>query len=72
MQIPTGVIAITTLLIAIFLTNKIKIRFIIVAVICIPAIAGAVGLVYVPRSDVRGLMACYYVLYLFPALRKST
>jgi len=69
MQIPTGVIGIIVLLLAIFITNKIKIRFIILCILILPAIGGAVGLIYVPRTNVRGLMGCYYTLYFYPALQ---
>jgi hypothetical protein len=70
MQIPTGAIGIITLLIAIYLTNLIKTRFIIIAFLCLPAIAGACGLIYIGRDNVRGLMGCYYVCYLFATLRE--
>jgi hypothetical protein len=52
-------------------TNLIRIRWVVISVICLPAIAGAVGLIYVPRSNIHGLMASYYVCYMFPALRES-
>jgi hypothetical protein len=35
----------------------------------LPAICGAIGLIYVPRTNIHGLMGCYYTLYFYPALR---
>lgn len=72
MQMPTGAIGIITLLIAIYVTNRIKTRFIVIAFLCLPAIAGACGLIYIGRDNVRGLMGCYYVCYLFATLRELT
>ena len=69
MQIPTGVIGIIILLSSIFLVNRIKIRFIIICCLTLPAIGGAIGLIYVPRDNIGGLMGCYYTLYFYPALR---
>ena len=70
MQIPTGVIGIIILLSSIFITNRIKIRFILIAIIIIPAIGGAIGLLYVPRKHTRGLMGCFYTMYFYQALRE--
>jgi len=72
MQIPTGVIGIITLLTAIFVTNRIKIRFIVILVIILPAIGGAIGLIYVPRKHIRGLLGCQYTLTVYGALRKCS
>jgi hypothetical protein len=69
MQIPTGAIGICTLLLAIYVTNKIKMRWPVLAVIVIFPIAGAIGLIVVPRSKPGALMACYYVAYIFSAIQ---
>ena len=69
MQIPTGAIGICTLLLSIYITNKIKMRWPVLAVIVIFPIAGAIGLVQVPRSKPGALMACYYVAYIFSAIQ---
>nr|XP_019045163.1 hypothetical protein I302_05550 [Kwoniella bestiolae CBS 10118]OCF24093.1 hypothetical protein I302_05550 [Kwoniella bestiolae CBS 10118] len=61
MQAPTGGIAILTLLVTIFFTNRFKARWAVVAACVIPPIAGAVGLVKVQRFDPYILLACYYV-----------
>ena len=72
MQIPTGVIGIIVQLVGIFAVNRLKIRFVVIAFIIIPAIAGAAGLVYVDRNNTRGLMACFYVLYFYGGLQQLT
>jgi hypothetical protein len=56
MQIPTGAIGITGLLIGIWVTNKIKMRWPVLAVITIFPIAGAIGLTQVSRTNPNGLM----------------
>ncbi|WVQ85169.1 hypothetical protein IAT38_007334 [Cryptococcus sp. DSM 104549] len=61
MQAPTGAIAICTLLVTIYFTNKFKARWIVVACCVIPPIGGAVGLCRVDRGDPYTLLACYYV-----------
>lgn len=69
MQIPTGGIGILALLITIYITNRIKMRWPVLAVVVLFPIAGGVGLTQVPRSSTGGLMACYYVAYLFSAIQ---
>ncbi|KAK8846532.1 hypothetical protein IAR55_005618 [Kwoniella newhampshirensis] len=69
MQIPTGAIGITTLLISIYITNRIKLRWPVIAVIVLFPIAGAVGLTQVPRTKPSALMGCYYVAYVFSAIQ---
>jgi heme A synthase len=69
MQIPTGAIGITALLLSIYITNRIKLRWPVIAVIVLFPIAGAVGLTQVDRHKPGGLMACYYVAYLFSAIQ---
>jgi hypothetical protein len=71
MQIPTGVIGIITLLAGIFLTNRFKIRWPILACLCLPCIAGAAGLIHVSRSNLRGLMATYYITWFLAGIRES-
>jgi hypothetical protein len=71
MQIPTGVIGIITLLAGIFLTNRFKIRWPILACLCLPCIAGAAGLIRVSRSNLRGLMATYYITWFLAGIRES-
>lgn len=70
MQMPTGAIGIIILLISIWLTNKFKVRFVIIAALCIPPIAGATALTQVSRSNTRGLLASYYVAQMLAALRE--
>jgi len=69
MQIPTGCITIIVLVIAIFVTNRIKIRFIIILFLVIPVIGCAAGLVYLPRSNLAGLIGCYYTVWLISTLQ---
>ncbi|RSH92558.1 hypothetical protein EHS25_008003 [Saitozyma podzolica] len=69
MQMPTGAIGIIILLISIWLTNKFKVRFVIIAALCIPPIAGATALTQVSRSNTRGLLASYYVAQMLAALQ---
>ncbi len=69
MQIPVGAIGIIALLIAIFVTNRIKIRFVVILVLIVPIIGGAVGLIYIPRNNIGGLIGCYYTVQLISTLR---
>ena len=59
------------LIAAIFITNRIKCRFIVICTIVVPVIGGAVGLIYVPRSNIGGLIGCYYTVWLIGTLRSS-
>jgi len=69
MQIPTGAIGVIGLLTGIYVTNKIKLRWPVMVVITLFPIAGAIGLTQVPRSSPGGLMACYYIAYLFSCIQ---
>lgn len=69
MQMPTGAEAIVFLLLGIYITNKIKMRWPVLAVITLFPIAGATGLTQVPRSSPGALMACYYVAFLFAVIQ---
>lgn len=69
MQIPTGVIGILTLLTTIFITNRFRLRFPVIAILCIFPIAGASALVKVPRSQTGGLLAAYYIAYPFSGIQ---
>ncbi|WVW79035.1 hypothetical protein I302_100998 [Kwoniella bestiolae CBS 10118] len=69
MQIPTGAIGITALLISIYVTNRIKMRWPVIAVIVLFPIAGALSLTQVNHKKTGGLMASYYVAYLFSAIQ---
>jgi hypothetical protein len=68
MQMPTGAISIILLLVGFHLTNRIKMRAPVIAVVCLFPVAGAAGLVKVPRTQPGALLACYYVAYFFQAL----
>jgi hypothetical protein len=70
MQMPTGAIQIVFLILSIWLTNKIKLRFPILAVLCLFPIGGAVGLLMVPRDRPSALLGCYYVALILGCLRK--
>jgi hypothetical protein len=70
MQMPTGAIGIIVLVSSIYVTNRIKLRFPIIAFLCIFPIAGATALTQVPRSNAKGLLASYYVAFVFAALRE--
>jgi hypothetical protein len=72
MQIPTGAIGVIVMIAAIFVTNKIKIRFIVILFLIVPVIGGAVGLIYLPRNNLAGLIGCYYTVYLIQTLRELT
>ncbi|KAK8869495.1 hypothetical protein IAR55_000060 [Kwoniella newhampshirensis] len=63
MQIPTGVIGIITLLIAIFATNRWKTRWIVIAIVVLFPIAGASAMVKVNRKSPGSLLAAFYVAY---------
>ncbi|BEJ16693.1 hypothetical protein CspHIS471_0600940 [Cutaneotrichosporon sp. HIS471] len=69
MQIPTGCIGIVGLLTSIYITNRIKMRWPVLAVVTIFPIAGGVALTQVPRSKPGGLMAAYYVAYVFAVIQ---
>jgi len=69
MQIPTGVLGICILLVSIWLTNKYKLRFPVIAGICLFPIAGAAALTHVSRKNTGGLLASYYVAYFFAGLQ---
>ncbi|KAI9631709.1 major facilitator superfamily domain-containing protein [Dioszegia hungarica] len=69
MQIPTGAIGITGLLIGIYVTNRIKMRWPVLAVIVLFPIAGAIGLTQVPRTQPNALMGCYYVAFVFSCIQ---
>lgn len=72
MQIPTGCITILVLLCAIFITNRIKVRFIVICFLVVPVIGAAAGLVYLPRSNLAGLIGCYYTVWLISTLRECS
>ncbi|EAL19997.1 hypothetical protein CNBF3240 [Cryptococcus deneoformans B-3501A] len=63
MSIPTGVIGIITLIIGIWLTNRIKTRWIVLVIITLFPIAGLAALCNVDRSNTAGLMASFYIAY---------
>jgi len=69
MQIPTGAIGIVSLLLSIFVTNKIKMRWPVVAVVALFPIAGAIGLTQVPRNKPSALMGCYYTAFVFSCIQ---
>lgn len=69
MQMPTGAIQIICLVFCIWLTNKIKMRFPIVAFFTLFPIAGAVGLLMVPRNQPKSLLGCYYVALVLGVLQ---
>ena len=85
MQIPTGVIGIIFILSNILIQNKFKVRFIFIAwgsiytdgkhtyslarAMTIPAIAGAAALIRVNRKEPGGLLAAYYVCYVYTCLQ---
>ncbi|OCF33949.1 allantoate transporter [Kwoniella heveanensis CBS 569] len=69
MQIPTGAIGITCLLLSIFITNRIKLRWPVLAVLCLFPIAGATALTQVNHKHTGGLMGSYYVAYVFSAIQ---
>lgn len=69
MQMPTGAIGICALLLSIYVTNRIKMRWPVIAVIVVFPIGGAIGLTQIPRNKPGALMACYYVAFLFSAIQ---
>ncbi|TXT08534.1 uncharacterized protein COLE_05458 [Cutaneotrichosporon oleaginosum] len=69
MQIPTGCIGIAGLLTSIYITNRIKMRWPVLAVVTLFPIAGAIALTQVERSKPGGLMAAYYVAYVFSVIQ---
>ncbi|KAJ9092845.1 hypothetical protein QFC19_008569 [Naganishia cerealis] len=69
MQMPTGAIQIVCLVFCIWLTNKIKMRFPVVAAMTLFPIAGAVGLLKVPRDQPKSLLGCYYVALILGVLQ---
>lgn len=69
MQMPTGVIQIVLLWTSTWVTNKIKMRFPVVAVVTMLPIAGAVGLLKVPRDQSGSLLACYYIAFTLAVLQ---
>ncbi|GHJ88991.1 hypothetical protein NliqN6_5393 [Naganishia liquefaciens] len=69
MQMPTGCIQIICLVFCIWVTNKIKMRFPVVAVMTLFPIGGAVGLLMVPRSQPKSLLGCYYVALVLGVLQ---
>jgi len=72
MQIPTGVIGMIVQIAGVFIINRLKIRFVVICAILLPAIGGAVGLIYVPRTNTRGLMGCFYTMYFYGGLQQLT
>ncbi|WVQ81318.1 hypothetical protein IAT38_003441 [Cryptococcus sp. DSM 104549] len=69
MHIPTGVIGILTLLIGIYITNRYKTRWIVLVVITLFPIAGACAICRLPRSNVPGLMASFYIAYVLAGIQ---
>lgn len=69
MQMPTGAIGIIVLLVSIWVTNRTKLRFPVIAALCIPPIAGATAMTQVSRSDTGGLLASYYVAYILSGIQ---
>ncbi|TYJ58266.1 hypothetical protein B9479_001092 [Cryptococcus floricola] len=69
LQMPPGAIGIITILVGIYITNKIKMRWPVLATICIFPIAGACAITQVQTSKTGALMASYYVAYLFSAIQ---
>lgn len=66
---PTGAIQIVMLIFCIWLTNKIKMRFPVVAVMTLFPIGGAIGLLMVPRNQPKSLLGCYYVALVLGVLQ---
>lgn len=69
MQIPTGAIGIFGLLLSIWITNKIKMRWPVIAVVVLFPIAGAIALTQVSRKKPNALMGSYYVAYVFAVIQ---
>ncbi|ORX39563.1 major facilitator superfamily domain-containing protein [Kockovaella imperatae] len=69
MQMPLGAIGIIILLTAIYITNKIKLRWPVLAVLTLFPIAGAVALTQVPRDEPGALMAAYYITAFFTGIQ---
>jgi hypothetical protein len=68
-EIPTGAIQIIMLVACIVTTNKIKMRFPIVAAMTLFPISGAIGLIMVPRTQPKSLLGCYYVALVLGVLQ---
>ncbi|RSH87586.1 uncharacterized protein EHS24_000097 [Apiotrichum porosum] len=69
MGMPTGAEAMVTLAIAIWVTNRIKMRWPVIAFICFFPIAGAVGIRVLDRSNLPGMVASYYVTFVYAAIQ---
>lgn len=69
MQIPTGCIGIAGLLTSIFVTNRIKMRWPVLAVVTVFPIVGAIAMTQVNHKNPRALMGCYYVAYVFSVIQ---
>ncbi|GFZ48430.1 LOW QUALITY PROTEIN: hypothetical protein JCM24511_06178 [Saitozyma sp. JCM 24511] len=69
MQIPTGAIGVVGLLVSIYVTNKIQLRWPVMVAVTLFPIAGAIGLTQVPRDQPGALMACYYIAYMFSCIQ---
>jgi hypothetical protein len=71
LQLPTNFMTFVAMVGGIFITYHIKIRFVVLACLCIPPIGGRIGLIFVPSTSVPKLMGCYYAVYLYAGLRES-
>ncbi|ODO02939.1 hypothetical protein I350_05781 [Cryptococcus amylolentus CBS 6273] len=69
LQMPLGAIGISGTLISIYNTNKFKRRWPVLACVCLFPIAGGCALTQLPPGHTGGLMASYYVAYLFSAIQ---
>ncbi|WVR08865.1 hypothetical protein IAU60_005924 [Kwoniella sp. DSM 27419] len=69
LSMPTGAIGILTIVTGIWLTNRYKTRWLVILVICLPPIAGAAAICQLDRANTGGLMASFYVAYVFSGIQ---
>jgi hypothetical protein len=68
LQTPSGAISIILLWSATWVTNRIKMRFLVVAGLTLVPIGGALGLLFAPRDRAAPLLVCFYVAMTFGVL----
>ncbi|OCF32432.1 allantoate transporter [Kwoniella heveanensis BCC8398] len=69
MSMPLGAIGIITILIGIYFTNKYKVRWLVILIICFPPIAGAAAITQIDRDNTGGLAASFYIAYVLAGIQ---
>lgn len=69
MGMPTGALGMIALALSIYVTNKIKMRWPVIAFLILFPIAGATAIRKLPRDNLTGMVVSYYVTFVFAAIQ---